>query len=439
MRVAGRVNQAADRIVTPRLARQCAIVLLALMLPLFTAAFGSWRSCTASVCKPIASDLAPHLAAARIVLAGDPHHLYDLSYQFAIEQRVLSGHYWPDPFISPPFVAYLYVPLAHLPYLLSAALWTLLTVTLLALSLRLLWPLLPSLQRFGFGSVILIAFSAEFVFDLVGSGQDSAISLLIFAAGLRLLLARRDASAGAVLAFGLMKPQLAIAFPFVFLLQRQWRALGAWLAVAGALVAGSVAIVGLSGAESYVRLVLSSAYQYGAGAPLSFKELSIIALVHGLLPSQTSWLVLPVAAAILIPLAIGFVRLARRGVYDETDVCLLYALTVTFTVLLSPHIFAYDGVLLLLPALVLADRGTQHSQIRLALVLTYMLAWAAVFRYVVFGTLSWPISMIVAPWTVVGVLLIYRCIAAELAERIDVTRSDSDLRLTMTPGSFDFD
>jgi hypothetical protein len=52
------------------------------------------------------------------------------------------------------------------------------------LSLWLLWPLLPTLHRFGFVRVVLVILSARFVFDLILTGQDSAISLLIFVAGL---------------------------------------------------------------------------------------------------------------------------------------------------------------------------------------------------------------------------------------------------------------
>ena len=83
--------------------------------------------------------------------------------------------------------------------------------------------------------IVLVCFAAQPVLELLGSGQDSAFSLLVWVAGTRLILARRDVLAGFVFALGLCKPQLFVLVPVVLLLQRRYRSLAAWSSAAAVL------------------------------------------------------------------------------------------------------------------------------------------------------------------------------------------------------------
>jgi len=58
--------------------------------------------------------------------------------------------------------------------------------------------------------------------------------VLLWVAGARLMAADRPATAGAVLALGLFKPQLLCLVPVLFVVRRQWRALASFTAVGGA-------------------------------------------------------------------------------------------------------------------------------------------------------------------------------------------------------------
>lgn len=124
-------------------------------------------------------------------------------------------------------------------------------------SVWLLSPIAPMLQRYGRGRVLLLVFSSLPAISLIINGQDSAVTLLILVASLRLLLARRDTAAGAILGLGgAFKPPLFLLMPLLLLFQRRWRALGMWFAVCGGLAAVSVVLLGPGGVRTYIRLLL---------------------------------------------------------------------------------------------------------------------------------------------------------------------------------------
>jgi hypothetical protein len=66
---------------------------------------------------PIAVDLTAHLAGGQIARAGDLSRLYDVNRQWQAEQSLLGARHpeFLDLFVSPPFVAFVYLPLAGSP------------------------------------------------------------------------------------------------------------------------------------------------------------------------------------------------------------------------------------------------------------------------------------------------------------------------------------
>ncbi|GIW04545.1 MAG: hypothetical protein KatS3mg059_1165 [Thermomicrobiales bacterium] len=202
---------------------------------------------------PVGGDLPSHLLGGRLFLHGDLHRLYDLDYQRQFWQAWLPTADF-NPYVSPPFMTAVYAPLAALPYALALAIWTAISVTSLVLSIRLLWPLLPDLHRFGQRTLLGHLLVAPPVLYVLFGGQDSAVSLLLLTGGLRLLLGGQEIAAGALLGLGVYKPQLFVVIPLLFLVQRRWRALGGWGAVAGGLTLISMVMVGSQG-DSRLRFL----------------------------------------------------------------------------------------------------------------------------------------------------------------------------------------
>ncbi len=350
-----------------------------------------------------------------MALEGNLDRLYDLTYQRDTQQRILGeGHEGLlDLYLSPPFVAYLYAPLAALPYLAAAALWTALTILLLWLSLHLLWPLLPNLHRHGFGLAVVLAFSTQPVFELLGDGQDSAISLLLLAGGLRLLLGRHDVLAGGVLGLGVFKPQLFLVIPVLLLVQRRGRALASWVTVALALALISLAMVGARGVHAYLSLLTSEAYRLGIVDGLGWKMQSAIGFVRALLPETARSLASPVAAAMGMAAFALLLRAASRPAQDSRSFALLYALATLLVALVNPHLFLYDCVVFLLPALILLDQAPASPAVRLSLAAAYVLFWTVPLRYIAFGHAPWPVSILAGQWTILPLVALV-AVAARL-------------------------
>ncbi len=384
---------------------------------------------------PFAVDLTAHLAGGRIARDGDLGHLYDVGRQLAAERDLLGGRHpeFLDLFVSPPFTAFIYLPLANRPYLIAAAAWTALTVSLLLASLWLLWPLLPRLHRFGFGLVAVVVFSAWPTIEVIAAGQDSAFALLLLALGLRLLVDRRDLLAGAVLGVGVFKPTLFLLIPLVLLLERRPRALVTCLSVGSTLGVISIGLVGLTGLQADASL-LSSEFWHHANALNWWKMQSVPALV------QIGVDGLPTAALTAIAVICGHLLLlngpfaiapARR------DPRFGFGLAILITALVSPHFFIYDCVVLLIPALLLVDANPNSSSIRVVLLAGWIATWSAALRFLVFGALPFPFWLLASPPLPLIIALLAwetrRHVAGSAAEANDARPALAGLRSSFSP------
>ncbi len=314
-------------------------------------------------------------------------------------------------FLSPPFVAFLYAPFAALPLLVGMVAWVAISAALVVGSLTWLWPIVPRLEAGGFGLALLVTLSAQPTIELLESGQDSALSLALLAAGLRSLWSGRDGTAGALLGLGVFKPQLFVLFPVLFLAARRWRALAAWLAVASALTLVSLACVGEAGVRDYWALLESAIYREGIASALRWKMQSIPALIAAVLPPglSNSGVAGDIALqAIAAALLFFVVRRSPAVGGQEEPLALAFALTVLLTSAANPHFFVYDCVVLLVPALVLLDRAPYARDLHAALAALYLLWWTGPLRQALFGELPWPLTLGAAPWAalVIGALAV---------------------------------
>ncbi len=86
----------------------------------------------------IGGDYLQFYAAGATLRLGESPRLYDMAYQFHLQQQIigpsLTNYY---AFITPPFLAWLYEPLSALPFRLSFALWSLFGLAALWCSIRL--------------------------------------------------------------------------------------------------------------------------------------------------------------------------------------------------------------------------------------------------------------------------------------------------------------
>ncbi|HEY1192509.1 MAG TPA: glycosyltransferase family 87 protein, partial [Gemmata sp.] len=194
---------------------------------------------------------ADHLAfyhAAKLIREGRGHDIYSyLALNAEGYQQGIVGWAWGgenrafEAYRNPPFYALLYVPTAGLSYYWSFVAWTAIGCALLGLAIRLLAPERP-------GRVFVWALAFFPVFAVTSFGQNTFISLAIFAGVYRLLSDERPWAAGTVAGLLWFKPQLLLGLFVWWALdpRRYWKcflgtgATGAFLAcVSWAVVPGA--------------------------------------------------------------------------------------------------------------------------------------------------------------------------------------------------------
>lgn len=211
-----------------------------------------------SVPEPLAQDLAPLWAAARLGVHGHGISAWHFPSLFVVEKLAIPTMSAADgllPWLYPPTMLLFVLPLGLLPYLLAQVLWLGATYALFAATIR------ATVQR---DAALLCALAFPGAFLAVLVGQTSLLTATLAGCGL-LMLNRRPVFAGICFGMLTMKPQMAVLFPLALLCAGQWRALTAWAAT---IIGGVTLSTLMFGVDSWVAFAhgLHDAYQIvGAG------------------------------------------------------------------------------------------------------------------------------------------------------------------------------
>ena len=184
-------------------------------------------------------------AAATVGIEDGYGHLYDLAAQKAAIESLGPG-FNPQPFISPPTLAWLVTPLLVLPFAAALVIWTLLLLVALVWTWYLLAP--PGrVVRAAHLALMLGVFPVAFG---VMVGQPGAWVAAAVATAWWLMRNDRPVWAGLALSLLVIKPQLALLVPVCLLVSGHARTFGAW--VVATLVIGLVALA-LLGPDGLAR------------------------------------------------------------------------------------------------------------------------------------------------------------------------------------------
>jgi hypothetical protein len=405
-----------DRLITERRVRGYSTICLVVWLVSLSASVLLGHPPRNVLDKVILPDYLAHWTGGRLLLEGAAEHLYDVPTQLALQIQTVGEHETFAWYVNPPFIAVLYALFAALPYPSSALAWTVFAVLLLFASARLLRSLVPGLGGRRWRTALLVAAATPPVYELIGSGQDSALSVFLWLVGIRLALARRDDLAGLTFALGLYKPQLFLLPPLLFLCWWRRRALLGWALTAGLLGTASLLLVGPGGIRTWLALPVSPAYQESIQAGQAWKMQTISALLTAGAPPQFASLAEALGLVLGIVLVAAFVRQALRCRWEGgSDEAPLWGLACLTTLLASPHLALYDLVLLIFPALLLVERRNERG-VRLALVAIIPLTWTLPARHLLVGSLPWPLPALGASWTAIPVLVLWIALSDLLSQ-----------------------
>ena len=119
-----RMSVAIDRWVNAERCRNYSIVLIVLGYGLIIASTFLGHLPRTAFGEAVLPDYLAHWTGGRLVLDGELASLYDQRTQLEVQVATVGQTSKLAWFVSPPFVALLYAPLAGLPYVASAAVWT---------------------------------------------------------------------------------------------------------------------------------------------------------------------------------------------------------------------------------------------------------------------------------------------------------------------------
>lgn len=296
---------------------------------------------------------------AKLVLTGIPS-VYNHEAMWAEQARItgLAGFSNPRYIFgySPP-VAALLSPLGRLSYPGAYYTWLLCSLLLAALAVSLVVPVRGSwVRRLGVSLFVPLGLPF-FAVQVLGSGQLSAVAMLIFASVVA-LRERRPFAAGLVFSLGIYKPPLFVVYALVALLMGERRFIAGAATGAAALVALSLAAFGVEAHAAFFNV--ASGYFYGGQLPGGqqlppSKGMGLLSALASLTGSiSAGWLLFVgcVVALLWTHLRL-FASSARKS--SGPDSLLEQASRITLSYFLSIQALNYDASVLLIPALLVVS------------------------------------------------------------------------------------
>ena len=295
------------------------------------------------------TDFSASYVAALLLREGHAALLYDQGVEAARHASILlPGYHVNLPFITPPATALLTLPLTWLgpdgAYRVFSALQLLLLAGAVGVAARAApWPGATRTPRL-VTALMGVAGTATLALLLLGQWDG------VCALGLALAYAawRRDRSVAAgiwiALGFGIAKPHLALGLLAYAIGRRDWRAVGGMAAGATVLAAASVAGVGPAATAGFVGANLFALGHTPAASTLGLLGLASSWLGTGPLPAGIA-----LGGGILCLLGAGALGEHSRAGRARLETTL--AAAAALSLVLSPHLLAYDLVILA-PAMV---------------------------------------------------------------------------------------
>ena len=302
-------------------------------------------------------------SAGAIVHQGSSARLYDLGLQQELQKRLdPTGEFLP--YIHPPFVAWVFAPLAYLPYADAYLVWGAFNLALLALIFYLLR--FTPVRLDGDARLVWLVVCLPPVAGTIVLGQDSLVVALAFLLAYLALVRRRNFLAGLALGVGLGRFEIMLPLAFVFLLRRRWRVIAGFATASALAVLASAAVVGWEGLANYAKvLVALGRAREGVGKVVDVAAMpslrgALAAFSGNSIPPELLFSLSVLGSlALLIWAAWEFRSIGKPGspAFD-----LQFSFAAIAALLASYHLFAHELTLLILLAfLILGFEGVAHA------------------------------------------------------------------------------
>ena len=253
------------------------------------------------------------------------------------------------PYLYGPQIALFFSPLARFSFSTAARIWVALSLLIFFGCIFLIWNRCPALREYP-GTVLLAAIAFPPLFHFFMRGQISVLPLACFVLALVSFERGQDLMADIALGCLVFKPQFLIAIPLVLLLARAWKPLLALILSAVAQLLLTWLYFGSATMRAYFGMLLHPADWIGSA------ELALAPTqMHSLRSFWTLLIPWPAAAfAFYVAGSIATIILAAAVWRSSDHVAVRFSALTLAAVLVNPHLFVYDLLVLAPVLLVLA-------------------------------------------------------------------------------------
>lgn len=350
--------------VPQRFSRCTCIVLVVVPLLLFVAIgwfAPNFVSSSQTRLDPMGGDFLQEYAGGVLFLDGDQNNqLYNVDVCREIQHDVqLLGFQWDKsrffPMVYPPFYYAAVSPLSRLDYAVAMRVWLLLMTLFLIVAL--LW--LRRSLSIHTGLLVVACLAAPLLLSLT-TGQKSTLLFLILAGTFCLLRSEKPFAAGAFFGLIAFKPHLGIPIGIFMLLRRQWSfVLGCYFTV-GCLIAASLA-TGFDICTDYFGVTMGfTDYVHNGGYHLD-QGFSLWSAWQ-LAVTDADFAKYATIASTLFVLGATAFFLRKPSSHRGDNLLRSFSAMTIATVLVAPHLYAYDLTILVLPVILLSHLAIRQDR-----------------------------------------------------------------------------
>lgn len=291
-------------------------------------------------------DFATFWTAARLTLEGRAADVF-FPEAFAAALSAATGEAVGfNPFPYPPHGLFLMLPAGLLTYFWSYAIWMIVLAGVYLFAAR------HAMATRGTWMLLL----APATIVTVAMGQNGLLTASLMLAGFA-ILPQRPTLAGVLFGLLTFKPQLGLLIPLALAAGGHWRAFTAAVGSTLILIAGSIALVGLEGWESYISSVLQTQRLFmaeGTGAFMQMVPSPFMAVRVLGFDSSVAYAVQAVSAVAATSATIWSWR-------NPVAPSLSLAVVLIGTFMVSPYVFNYDMTLVSVAVVILATHGLRQG------------------------------------------------------------------------------
>lgn len=340
------INSAANWLTPNRIRAQAFVLALCL-----------WGVCAVDFATPGLFDRAGNIKfqdflqfyiSARLINQGRSSELFD---QRAADQQMHAIVREPTrvqlPTVYGPQVGLLFTPLAKLSFPAAARIWTVLSLLAVVACFYLLWRSCPALRSHA-RTVAICAIAFPPIFHFFVRGQISALLLLCLSVAYLAFRADSDWLAGMALGCLVFKPQVLVAIPLILLLSQAWKAVAGLALAAAAQFAFAAIYFGAAVMRAYFDTMLHMSRWLGISeiGPAHIQMHSLRSFFTLLIPWPD------ISLALYVVTSMAAIAIAAVVWKSSAALAVRFSALILASVLVNPHLFIYD-LLVLAPAFLL--------------------------------------------------------------------------------------